>query len=205
MLRRPLTFRDGLANGRQRQIPVTVIRRILGGRPIPSRRAILNADMPRPGRTVSRGPGRWQRELLVATGGVHTATVSGVVRTCVPEPDRNDFTAARRGAKGLAMAGKVMALYVYACQRCGRVQDHEPERCCGVVRSSLAVTRPGRALPHLAPPPTGARCPPWIGVSGVGPLPSPVPWGGWPRLAPPTWRALPCGVRTSASWTARPR
>jgi hypothetical protein len=30
----------------------------------------------------------------VATGGVHTATVSGVVRTCVPEPDRNDFTAA---------------------------------------------------------------------------------------------------------------
>ena len=90
----------------------------------------------------------------MATGGVHTATVSGVVRTCVPEPDRNDFTAARRGAKGLAMAGKVMALYVYACQRCGHVQDHEPERCCGVVRSSLAVTRPGRALPHLAPPPT---------------------------------------------------
>ena len=119
----------------------------------------------------------------MATGGVHTATVSGVVRTCVPEPDRNDFTAARRGAKGLAMAGKVMALYVYACQRCGHVQDHEPERCCGVVRSSLAVTRPGRALPHLAPPPTGARCPPWIGVSGAGPLPPPSPLG---RLATPS-------------------
>jgi hypothetical protein len=109
----------------------------------------------------------------VATGGVHTATVSGVVRTCVPEPDRNDFTAARRGAKGLAMEGKVMALYVYACQRCSRVQDHEPERCCGVVRSSLAVTRPGRALPHLAPPPTGTRCPPWIGVSVASRPPSP--------------------------------
>ena len=122
---------------------------------------------------MSRGPGRWQRELLAATGGVHTATVSGVVRTCVPEPERNDFTAARRGAKGLAMAGKLMALYVYACQRCGHVQDHEPERCCGVVRSSLAVTRPGRALPHLAPPPTGARCPPWIGVSVANRLPSP--------------------------------
>jgi hypothetical protein len=81
------------------------------------------------------------------------------------------------------MAGKVMALYVYACQRCGRVQDHEPERCCGVVRSSLAVTRPGRALPHLAPPPTGARCPPWIGVSGAGSLPSPGPLG---RLATPS-------------------
>jgi len=28
------------------------------------------------------------------------------LRTCVPEPDRNDFTAARRGAKGLAMEGE---------------------------------------------------------------------------------------------------
>ena len=130
---------------------------------------------------MSRGPGRWQRELLVATGGVHTATVSGVVRTCVPEPDRNDFTAARRGAKGLAMAGKVMALYVYACQRCGHVQDHEPQRCCGPVRSSLAVTRPGRALPHLAPPPTGTRCPPWIGVSVASRPPSPLG-----RLATPS-------------------
>jgi hypothetical protein len=116
----------------------------------------------------------------VATGGVHTATVSGVVRTCVPEPDRNDYTAARRGAKGLAMQGMVMALYVYACQRCGRVQDHEPERCCGVVRSSLAVTRPGRALPHLAPPPTGASCPTWIGVNMACP---PGPPG---RLATPS-------------------
>jgi hypothetical protein len=70
------------------------------------------------------------------------------------------------------MAGKVIALYVYACQRCGHVQDHEPERCCGVVRSSLAVSRPGRALPHLAPPPTGARCPPWIGVSVASRAPS---------------------------------
>jgi hypothetical protein len=98
--------------------------------------------------------------------------VSGVVRTCVPEPDRNDFTAARRGAKGLAIEGKVIALYVYACQRCGHMQDHEPERCCGVVRSSLAVTKPGRMLPHLALPPTGTRCPPWIGVSVASRAPS---------------------------------
>ena len=116
--------------------------------------------MRRPGRSVSRGPGKWQRELLSAVSGVHTATVSGVVRTCVPEPNRNDFTAARRGAKGLAMEGKVTGLYVYACQRCGHVQDHGPERCCGVVRSSLAVTRRGRMLPHLAAPPTGTSCPP---------------------------------------------
>jgi hypothetical protein len=122
---------------------------------------------------VSRGPGKWQRQLLSAVSGVHTATVSGVVRTTVPEPGRNDFTAARRGAKGLAMEGKVVALYVYACQRCGHVQDHEPERCCGVVRSSLAVTRPGRKLPHLAPPPTGTRCPAWIGVSVARRPPSP--------------------------------
>jgi hypothetical protein len=122
---------------------------------------------------VSRGPGKWQRELLSAVSGVHTATVSGVVRTTVPEPDRNDFTAARRGAKGLAMEGKVTALYVYACQRCGHVQDHEPERCCGLVRSSLAVTRPDRALPHLAPPPTGTTCPAWIGVSVASRQPTP--------------------------------
>ena len=98
---------------------------------IPSAQATSCRPDAEPGRYVSRGPGRWQREILASTGGVRTATVSGVVRTCVPEPDRNDFTAARRGAKGLAMAGKVMALYVYACQKCGHVQDHEPERCCG--------------------------------------------------------------------------
>jgi len=39
-------------------------------------------------------------------GGVHTATVSGVVRITAPEPDRNDFTAARRGAKTLVLEGK---------------------------------------------------------------------------------------------------
>ena len=137
----------------------------------------------RPRRSVSRGYGRWQKELVRAVGGVHTATVAGVVRTCVPEPDRSDYTAARRAARTLALEETLVALYVYACQRCGQVQDHEPERCCGVVRSSLAVTRPGRTLPHLAPPPTGTRCPPWIGVSVASRLPSPSPPG---RLATPS-------------------
>ena len=122
---------------------------------------------------MSRGYGRWQAELVRAVGGVHTATVAGVVRTCVPEPDRSDYTAARRAARTLALEETLVALYVYACQRCGHVQDHEPEHCCGVVRSSLAVTRPGRTLPHLAPPPTGPRCPPWIGVSVASRPPSP--------------------------------
>jgi hypothetical protein len=132
---------------------------------------------------MGRGFGRWQKELVHAVGGVHTATVAGVVRTCVPEPDRSDYVAARRAAKTLALEQTLVALYVYACQRCGRVQDHEPQRCCGVVRSSLAVTRPGRVLPHLAPPPTGTRCPPWIGVSVASRLPSP----GLPgRLATPS-------------------
>jgi len=116
---------------------------------------------------VSRGYGRWQAELVRAVGGVHTATVAGVVRTCVPEPDRGDYVAARRAARTLALEETLVALYVYACQRCGQVQDHEPERCCGVVRSSLAVTRPGRPLPHLASPPAGERCPPWITVSAA--------------------------------------
>lgn len=116
---------------------------------------------------MSRGYGRWQAELVRAVGGVHTATVAGVVRTCVPEPDRGDYVAARRAARTLALEETLVALYVYACQRCGQVQDHEPERCCGVVRSSLAVTRPGRPLPHLASPPAGERCPPWITVSAA--------------------------------------
>ena len=93
---------------------------------------------------MSRGYGRWQKELVRAVGGVHTATVAAVVRTCVPEPDRSDYVAARRAARTLALEETLVALYVYACQRCGQVQDHEPERCCGVVRSALAVTRPGR-------------------------------------------------------------
>ena len=120
-----------------------------------------------PGRSVSRGYGHWQAELVRAVGGVHTATVAGIVRTCVPEPDRSDYVAARRAARTLALEETLVALYVYACQRCGQVQDHEPERCCGVVRSSLAVTRPGRPLPHLASPPAGERCPPWITVSAA--------------------------------------
>ena len=44
---------------------------------------------------------------------------------------------------------------------------------CGVVRSSLAVTRPGRALPHLALPPLGRRCPAWIGPNVASRPPSP--------------------------------
>jgi len=122
---------------------------------------------------VSRGYGRWQAELVRAVAGVHTATVAGVVRTCVPEPDRSDYTAARRAARTLALEETLVALYVYACQRCGHVQDHEPERCCGVVRSSLAVTRPGRTLPHLALPPLGRRCPAWIGPNVASRPPSP--------------------------------
>ena len=91
----------------------------------------------------------------------------------MPEPDRSDYVAARRAARTLALEETLVALYVYACQRCGQVQDHEPERCCGVVRSSLAVTRPGRSLPHLALPPLGRRCPAWIGPNVASRPPSP--------------------------------
>ena len=122
---------------------------------------------------MSRSYGRWQKELVRAVGGVHTATVAGVVRTCVPEPDRSDYVAARRAARTLALEETLVALYVYAYQRCGQVQDHEPERCCGVVRSSLAVTRPGRTLSHLALPPLGRRCPAWIGINVASRPPSP--------------------------------
>ncbi len=107
---------------------------------------------------MSRGPGRWQRELLSATSGTVVVAVSGVVKTVVPTPSRDDFTAARRAAKQLALAERVSALYCHACVRCGQVQDSEtPQPCCGGVRSSLAVCQPGRRrlLKHPAPPPGG--------------------------------------------------
>ena len=58
---------------------------------------------------MSRGPGTWQRQILRITSGTVVATVSGIVRTTVVAPDRDDFTAARRGAKGLALAERVAA------------------------------------------------------------------------------------------------
>ena len=116
---------------------------------------------------MSRGYGRWEQELIRAAGDVHTVPVAAVVRRCVPEPSRSNYVAARRAAKTLALEGTLIAVYVNACQQCLHVQDHEPTACCGRVRSSLAVTRPGHPLPHLAPPPAGEHCPPWITVSAA--------------------------------------
>lgn len=82
-------------------------------------------------------------------------------------PDRNDFTAARRGAKQLALAQRVSAVYVWGCTRCNEVQDRaDPQPCCGLVRPMLAVVRPERRklLLHPAPAP-GGRAPSWINVA----------------------------------------
>jgi hypothetical protein len=118
---------------------------------------------------VSRGPGTWQRRILRTTGGTDVATVSGVVRIAVSQPTRDDFTAARRATKQLALAERVSATYAYACVRCGEIQDREvPEACCGSVRAMLAVCQPQRLkrLAHPAPFP-GGSCPPWINVVPV--------------------------------------
>lgn len=120
--------------------------------------------MRRPGRGVSRGPGVWQRRILRTTGGTVVATVSGVVRAAVIQPTRDDFTAARRATRQLALAERVSATYVYACLACGRLQDFEtPQPCCGTVRASLAVCDPARRalVLHPAPPPGGAA-PAWM-------------------------------------------
>jgi hypothetical protein len=92
------------------------------------------------------------------------ASVSGVVRTAVIQPSRDDFTSARRATKQLALRERVSATYAYACVRCGEIQDRDvPEACCGRVRSSLAVAQPERLrlLKHPAPPPAD-RVPYWI-------------------------------------------
>jgi hypothetical protein len=76
-----------------------------------------------PGRYMSRGPGRWQKQLLSAVSGTVVASVSGVVKT-----SRDDFTSARRAAKQLALAGQVAALYTHTCGRCYEIQDVEDPR-----------------------------------------------------------------------------
>ena len=114
---------------------------------------------------MSRGYGYWEQELIRAAGDIYTVTVDAVMRRCKPAPTRSDKAAARRAAKPLALKKTVIAVYVNACTKCLRVQDHEPEPCCGPVRSFLAVTMPGRPLPHLARPPSGDRCPEWVTVS----------------------------------------
>ena len=116
---------------------------------------------------MSRGPGTWQRQILHTTSGTVVATVNGIVRTTVVTPDRNDYTAARRGTKQLALAERVAALYVWGCTRCMRIQDSEtPQPCCGPVRPQLAVCQPERRrlLAHPAPPPGGVA-PSWISVA----------------------------------------
>ena len=119
------------------------------------------------GRVVSRGPGVWQRQILRVTSGTVVAAVAGIVKTTVAVPDRDDFTAARRGAKGLALAQRVCAVYCHTCTRCGRIQDSDdPVACCGPVRAMLAVCQPERRrmLLHPAPAP-GGRAPSWINVA----------------------------------------
>ncbi len=113
---------------------------------------------------MSRGPGVWQRQILRVTSGTVVAAVAGIVKTTVAVPDRDDFTAARRGAKGLALAQRVCAVYAWTCIRCGQIQDSDdPLPCCGPVRAMLAVCQPERRrlLLHPAPPPGGVA-PAWI-------------------------------------------
>ena len=117
-----------------------------------------------PGRGVSRGPGVWQRPILRAASDAVVVTVRQVVKTVKVNPDPDDFKSAKRGARGLALAGRVSATYVHACEGCGEIQDRDVLRpCCDRVRPMLAVCGPGRLerLKHPAPHP-GGQPPPWV-------------------------------------------
>jgi hypothetical protein len=113
---------------------------------------------------MSRGFGRWEREIMHATAGVCVVAVSGVVRAVVPEPSRDDHASARRAAKSLAIKNEVSALYCWTCPRCGRVQDRpDPQLCCARPRSMLSICQPvrRRLVAHPAPAPGGSP-PAWI-------------------------------------------
>lgn len=123
---------------------------------------------------MSRGPGRWQRHLLLAAGNTCVVTVASIVRSVTPAPDRNDFAAAQRAARRLAAAGDICALYIRACVGCGLVQDAEdPAPCCAAVKAMLAICQPQRRslVLHPAPPPGGAA-PAWMESVSVD-LPAP--------------------------------
>jgi hypothetical protein len=116
---------------------------------------------------MSRGFGRWEREIMHATAGVCVVAVSGVVRAVVPEPSRDDHASARRAAKSLAIKNEVSALYCWTCPRCGRVQDRpDPQLCCARPRSMLSICQPvrRRLVAHPAPAP-GGRAPSWVNVA----------------------------------------
>ena len=126
---------------------------------------------------MSRGHGRWERELLTATASICITPVSAVVRSVVPEPGRSDYTSARRAAKQLAMKSQVSALYAWTCPRCLRVQDRaDLQVCCARPRAMLAVARPERRklLLHPAPPP-GGSCPSWVNAVQPPRLPGQLP------------------------------
>ena len=150
---------------------------------------------------MSRGFGRWEREIMHATAGVCVAPVGGIVRAVVPEPCRDDHASARRAAKQLATKKQVSALYAWTCPRCYRVQDRSDlQVCCARPRPMLAVAQPGRRhlLAHPAPAP--ATAPVWVSVSAAQ---QPAP-----GLAAPTahdlaqlasrrvWEALKAGILT---------
>jgi hypothetical protein len=151
---------------------------------------------------MSRGPGCWQRELLRVTSGVHTATVRSVILARLPDPGRDDFAAARRGAKGLVQQERLAACYAFACQRCGVIQDRtDPQPCCAQVRPMLAVARPGRQLAHPAPVPASA--PVWVNVPAAQAPPVGLPVPTLDDVAAlalrQLWQALTDGTTPSVS------
>src|SRR5579859_3968443 len=111
---------------------------------------------------MSRGPGRWQRELLLAARNDCVVTVTFVVRSVKPAPTRDDFAAAQRAARRLAEAGDVCALYIYACSRCLTPRYSPEHACCAAIKPMPAICLPSRreAVLHTAPPPAGAA-PAW--------------------------------------------
>lgn len=151
---------------------------------------------------MSRGPGRWERELISATASICITPVSGIVKAVVPEPGRSDFTSARRAAKQLAMKSQVSALYAWTCPGCYRVQDRaDLQACCARPRAMLAVCRPERRhlLAHPAPPP-GGQAPAWL--SAAPPAPAGLSAPGLDDLAALAlrrlWERLEAGAAVSA-------
>ena len=117
---------------------------------------------------MSKGPGRWQRELLAVTEGGLVRTTREVALDLIPEPSRSDSVSIRRAAKALALDDHITAYYAYACLSCGAIR-RGGHGCCDSVRPMLAVAPRGVPFHRLvspAPPPV-RPAPSWISVAAV--------------------------------------
>jgi len=107
---------------------------------------------------MSRGHGRWQREVLAAAESRQAIGTRVIARLALGrEPTRSERVAVRRAAGILAAAGSVELHHGSRCERCGmHYADQNDDwkwhgrdySCNGVPAYATLVSLPGYAFPE---------------------------------------------------------